>query len=204
MRAGKSRGRPLRDRSNFWKEDGIYILKRAACDVLRKKDPTALSSNPDPTSSSSYVTMEDLISEAWIRSFRRGSEATLKKQMIWAKTHMYQAYGELRYEKIHQKVPHFVCRFSELGNDKSMVTSDDFLLTRDKNDSYWGVRCLDIWDMIQKRCTSKQQTIIALKASGFTSGEIAHTFDRTTSCLRQWMEDIETTLKIEYEGESNV
>jgi len=175
-------GRPLRDRSNFWTEEGMWILKKAATDVLRVLDPAAMNPN-SPTRR--IVELDDLINEVWLRSFRRGDQKTLGKQFLWSKHHVWRAWRELRFEQSHTQ-----------GRPTQVRFSTDFPLVCDHGD--WGTRCLDLWDYIGTKTTCQQRVAIANRAAGYldtdtacdeqvTSQAIAH----RVSVARHAMKEIE-------------
>jgi hypothetical protein len=159
-----SRGRPLKDRSHYWHEDGMKILGKAAHEVISAYDYRHTN----------FVEAGDLISEGWIRSFRRGRDEDLRKTMLWAKKTMINAFFELRDEQVykqHQLHPHSI---HEIVKYFPLVY----------NQGQWGVRCIDLWDLIVHRVPGRHQLIIANDACGRGTRQSADDLGITQQAVR--------------------
>jgi hypothetical protein len=130
----------------FWKPEALFILRKAAHEVLYVCDPAGAG----------YITADDLIAEAWIRSLRHGCEETLGKQLVWSKLHMYRAYKELRWEQVYTaNRPKQCWPITELVDRKGK----------------WVVKVLDLADVIINRCHNREWPAIFDKACGYTDEE---------------------------------
>lgn len=148
-------GRSIKRGNQYWHPAGEYILKRAAYEVLRAYDPEQRG----------FVTVEDLMAEAWLRSFRHGKDETLGKQLLWSKTHMRTAYRELMWEQVYKQT-----------RPTKQVQVNTRLECRKGR---WVVRALDLFDLIVTRCTNRQILPIASLAAGYTTEDVAEEIDTT-------------------------
>jgi len=111
---GGHKRRPAK--SAYWHEDGKRILFKAAQDVLNYYEPDRRCN---------FIMAEDLVSEAWLTSFRYGSEETLGQQYVWAKVHMRRIYHELhRQGKRHGKLEFKTRGLDEVDWDSRVVLDD--------------------------------------------------------------------------------
>lgn len=150
-------GRPRTNESNWWRGEGeeveqeaMKVLTATAKTTLRRLDPGRTN----------FVEEGDLISEGWLRSMRYAEGLTAWEPWQCLK-HMAEEYRRLRHRS-------FACS----RNRGQMVRlSDDYPLVW--NRSHWGVRCLDLWDLIRVRCTPRQQRVIVSRWEGRSRQEIA-------------------------------
>jgi len=149
--------RPRTNESNWWRGEGeeveheaMKVLTATAKVTLKKLDPKR----------SNFVEVGDLISEGWLRSMRYAAGLSQWEPLQCLK-HMMEEYRRLRYR-----------RFSSNRNqDEIVLVSDDYPLVW--NRSYWGVRCLDLWDLIRVRCTPRQRRMVLARWEGCERREIA-------------------------------
>ncbi|MBN1361074.1 MAG: hypothetical protein JW993_10795 [Sedimentisphaerales bacterium] len=127
----------------------MWVLKAAARRVLRRMDPDGRG----------YVTEGDLISEGWARSVRYGCDGTMGKQLIWCVKHMMTAWRELSFEQAYTP-----CR------PQITHLSDDYPLERP--DGQDGPRCVDLWDLIEAKCSRRQRQVLERRFAGETLREV--------------------------------
>lgn len=150
-------------KKDFWHPDGIRILRRAAREVLAMYDPERRG----------YITVDDLVSEAWLRSFRHGKIETLGKQLIWSKLAMKRAYKELVFNRPHAKTGRLAFR-----------PLPEFEL--EKKDGAWFVHIYDLADCIMAHCTARQAEAVFLRGLGNTldnTGKLMGVTQQNVTCL---------------------
>ena len=157
-------GKPIIHSHQYWHPAGECILKRAAHEVLYKYDPQQHG----------FVTIEDLMAEAWLRSFRHGCDDTLHRQLLWSKRHMQTAYRELMWEQTYKQ---------------ERPTKQVEVSTRlECRKGQWVVRALDLFDQIIAHCTTRQLLPITSIAAGYqhkdVADEIGTTRQNVTALLR--------------------
>jgi len=131
-------------------QEAMKVLTATAKTTLRRLDPQR----------SNFVEVGDLISEGWLRSMRYAEGLTAWEPWQCLK-HMAEEYRQLRHR-----------RFSCSRNRGQIVRlSDDYPLVW--NRSHWGVRCLDLWDLIRVRCTPRQRRMVLARWEGRDRKEIA-------------------------------
>ena len=117
-----------------------------------------------------FVTEGDLISEGWARSVRYGSDETMGKQLIWCVKHMMTAWLELSFEQPYARARPHITRLS-----------DDYPL--ECVDSRYGTRCIDLWDLIDARCSRRQKQVLELRLTGRTMREVSQSMGVTHQCV---------------------
>ncbi len=153
-------GRPRISKARYWTEDAMWVLKAAARRVLRRMDPEGRG----------FVTEGDLISEGWARSVRYGSDGTMNKQLIWCVKHMMTAWRELSFEQAYT------------GSRPRMTPlSDDFPLERP--DAQHGAQYVELWDLIEARCSRRQQQVLERRLAGHTVREVGERLGVTHQCI---------------------
>ncbi len=149
-------GRPRTNESNWWRGEGeeveheaMKVLTATATATLRRLDPRG----------SNFVEVGDLISEGWLRSMRYCKEAG-QWDALRCMMHMRESYWRLRSRM-------FVAGKSA----RRMRVSDDYPLVCRRGQ--WGVRCLDLWDMIQVRCRPACRRMVLARWEGRGRREVA-------------------------------
>lgn len=138
----------------------MWILKAAARRVLRRMDPDGRG----------FVTEGDLISEGWARSLRYGRDDTMSRQLIWCIKHMMTAWRELSFEQAYTGSRPRITRLS-----------DDYPL--EHADGQYGTRCIELWDLIQARCTRRQREVLERRLAGETIREVGDGLGVTHQCV---------------------
>ena len=138
----------------------MWVLKAAARRVLRRMDPDGRG----------YVTEGDLISEGWARSVRYGCDDTMGKQLIWCVKHMMTAWRELSFEQAYTGSRPTITRLS-----------DDYPLER--ADGQYGTRCIELWDLIETRCSRRQKQVLQARLTGETVREVGQRLGVTHQCV---------------------
>ncbi len=152
-------GRTRTNESNWWRGEGEQV-EQEAMKVLESTAKTTLK-RLDPKRSN-FVEVGDLISEGWLRSMRYAEGLTAWEPWQCLK-HMAEEYRRLRHRS-------FACS----RNRREVVRlGDDYDYPLVWNGSYWGVRCLDLWDLIRVRCTPRQRRMVLARWEGRERREIA-------------------------------
>ena len=158
MWKGQPMGRPRTNESNWWRGEGEEVEHEAMKVLTATAKVTLRRLDPDGTN---FVEVGDLISEGWLRSMRYATSLSQWEPLQCLK-HMGEEYRRLRYRS-------FSCsRNRELG---IVRFSDDYPLECRRG--LWGVRCLELWDVVCVRCTPRQQRIVLARWEGRERREIA-------------------------------
>jgi len=151
-------GRPRSNESNWWRGEGeeveqeaMKVLTATAKTTLRRLDPQR----------SNFVEEGDLISEGWLTSMRYAVDGLQQWEARFCMQHMMEEYRRLRHRS-----------FSCSRNRGQIVRlSDDYPLVCHRG--RWGVRCLDLWDLICARSTPRQRRMVLARWEGREWREIA-------------------------------
>lgn len=152
--------RPRIRKAGYWREDAIWILKAAARRVLRRMDPDGRG----------FVTEGDLISEGWARSVRYGCDDTMGKQLIWCIKHMMTAWRELSFEQAYTR-----------SRPRITHLSEDYPL--EHAGGQYGMRSVDLWDLIDTRCSKRQKQVLERRLAGETIREVGQKLGVTHQCV---------------------
>ena len=151
-------GRTRTNESNWWRGEGEEVEKEAM-KVLESTAKTTLK-RLDPRRTN-FVEVGDLISEGWLRSMRYAASLSQWEPLQCLK-HMMEEYRRLRHRS-------FSC---SRNREPGMVRlSDDYPLECRRG--VWGVRCLDLWDLIRVRCTPRQRRMVLARWEGRDRKEVA-------------------------------
>ena len=153
-------GRTRTNESNWWRGEGeeveqeaMKVLTATAKTTLRRLDPDR----------SNFVEEGDLISEGWLTSMRYAVGGLQQWEARFCMQHMMEEYWRLRHRS-------FAC---SRNRGQIVRLSDDYDYPLVWNGSYWGVRCLDLWDLIRVRCTPRQRRMVLARWEGRDRKEIA-------------------------------
>ena len=172
-------GRTRTNESNWWRGEGEEV-EQEAMKVLESTAKTTLK-RLDPRRTN-FVEVGDLISEGWLRSMRYAASLSQWEPLQCLK-HMMEEYRRLRHRS-------FSC---SRNREPGMVRlSEDYPLECRRGQ--WGVRCLDLWDLIRVRCTPRQRRMVLARWEGCERREIA---DREgVSCETVRLEAVKTRRQI--------
>ncbi len=151
-------GRPRTNHSNWWRGENEEIERQAMAVLTATAQATLRQMDPGR---SNFVEVGDLISEGWLRSMRYARQLE-KWEPLHCMKHMREEYLRLRFRSYSASYNH---------QHPTLRISDDYPLIYHR--SQWGVRCLDIWDMVQVRCTPRQRRVVLHRWRGYSRTEIA-------------------------------
>ncbi len=151
-------GRPRTNHSNWWRGESDEVEQQAMAVLTATAKATLRRMDPDK---SNFVEVGDLISEGWLRSMRYARRLE-KWEPLRCMKHMRTEYLRLRFRA-----------FSSVGGQPCRIVriSDDFPLVY--HGGKWGTQCLELWDLVQTRCTVRQQLIVLERWRGSGRNEAA-------------------------------